>query len=139
MRIYSLFLKMPEKIRFLACGAINTALGYLLFIILYLILNEIMPNWAIVLIVYLLGSVISFVNFKLFVFKSSANWKMQYLKLSITCLTLYFGNIALLHLLVSVFGIAILIAQAMALAVLVICSYLMHKYFSFSEVRFFKK
>ena len=139
MKIYSLFLKMPEKIRFLICGGVNTVLGYLLFASLYLMLKDTMPNWAIVFIVYLFGTLISFVNFKLFVFKSSASWKMQYSRSLITCAVLYFVNIFLLYLLTDVFGVAALVAQAMVLTVLAICSYLMHKYFSFSQVRFFKK
>ena len=128
-----LFLRLPEKIRFLFCGGFNTVAGYLLFVLLYLVLKNTLPYQIILFIATFLGTIISFTSFKLLVFQNDGSWKHQYCKTLVSYLMLYFLNIIMLYFLIEVFNLSVLFGEAIVIIILAICSYILHKHFSFKS------
>lgn len=124
-------LLQSDKTRYLLAGAWNTAFGYGLGVGLYLLLSEHLHTTLIALIVNSLAITMSFISYKLFVFKTRGNWVGEYLKAWIV-----YGNIALLSIIflwifVDVMKINIWLSQAITIMSTVVISYFGHKKFTF--------
>jgi putative flippase GtrA len=125
------FFKLPEKIRFILMGGANTAFGYIFFTVFYLFFKDILPYQLILLFGYIPATVISFLTFKFLVFKSKKNWKKEYLRVVMSAIIIYIINAISLTMITTIFGSSILLNQLVALIIITIASYIMHKYFSF--------
>lgn len=124
-----------EKLRFLAVGAWNTAFGYGLFLALYWLCGAWLHYLAIAVLSHLVAVTQSFVSQRTMVFSAPAGWLGQYLRFHVASLLALGANLGMLALLVEVFGLHVLVAQAAATAVAVVAAYLLHKHYSFREAR----
>ena len=120
-----------EKIRFLFWGLINTFTGFLFFVILYWAIGKQLGSFVAVIGSYLLGSLVSFANFKYFVFKVKGHLVIDYLRFIVVYLPSLAINLIVLPFLLRATTINPYLAQAITLSILSILSYLGHKYFSF--------
>jgi len=126
-----IFFKFPEKVRFLLMGGFNTAVGYILFVSFYFLFKNILHYQLILFLSYLPTTMVSFLTFKFFVFRTKGRWMKEYLRVVMTSGVVYMTNFISLYLLVEIFKIYILIAQLIAISAMTVVSYLMNKYFSF--------
>jgi putative flippase GtrA len=115
---------------YLIVGAANTALGYGVTVGLYYLLR----GWPIVAVATLANVVcitVSFVTYKVFIFKSGGFWLPEYLR----CYLVYGGGallgIAGLWLLVDVLGLTIWLSQGLVMAAVVPLSFFGHEFFTF--------
>jgi putative flippase GtrA len=126
----SKFLK-SAKFRYLAAGAWNTVFGYFIGVILYLFLSPHAHLVMIAIISNVIAITMSFMTYKLIVFRTPGNWLLEYLR----CYIVYGFNAILgiffLWLFVNVIGLNIWIAQGISIVVTVIISFFLHQRFTF--------
>lgn len=120
-----------SKFRYLIAGGWNTIFGYSLGVILFLLLTDSVHTAFIAFICNLISMAMSFVTYKLFVFRTKGNWIKEYFK---ACLV--YGNVAIISIvviwiLVDLVGLNIWISQALAILVTVVISYFGHEKFTF--------
>lgn len=121
-----------QEFRFLVVGASNTIWGILSYPIYYWILHPLGLNYIVVLLVtYLLNGMISFTTQKYLVFRTKGKhlkefWKFFLLQASILAI-----NLAVLPLAVQKLELNPIIAQTLFLIVVIISSFLFHKYVTF--------
>lgn len=120
-----------SKFRYLIAGGWNTVFGYSLGVVLFLLLTDSVHTAFIAFICSLISMAMSFITYKMFVFRTKGNWIKEYLK---ACLV--YGNaaiisIAVIWVLVDLAGLNIWISQALTILVTVVISYFGHKKFTF--------
>lgn len=122
-----------EKLRYLLVGGWNTVFGYLTGVSLFMMLGQHLHIVLIAIMSNVIAISMSFITYKLLVFKTCGKWISEYLK----CYLVYGANalfgIFLLWLLVDYFFFNIWLAQGAIIAMTVIFSYLMHKRFTFKR------
>jgi putative flippase GtrA len=122
-----------QKIRYLLAGAWNTIFGYTLGVFAYLSLGDHMHIIFISILVNIIAITMSFLSYKLFVFKTPGKWFMEYLKIY-----LVYGGTALIGTFllwgfVDYFKISIWISQGLVLGLLFIISFILNKNFTFKR------
>ena len=124
-------LYLNEKIRFLIWGLVNTATGYLFFGILYWSIGTQIGYFGAVIWSYFIGSIVSFVNTKFFVFRAKGQVITEYLRFVVVYVPIVVLNLITLPFLLRETRMNPYIGQAVVMAFLAILSFLAHKYFSF--------
>ncbi len=129
-KIYNLWCKIPDKIRFLVVGGINAGISYVIFAIaLYLLGN---PHYRLcVILQWVLSSVLSYFNQKFFVFCTRGNYLKEYFKCCSTWAVSFFLNVIILELLVQFVIKNVYISQFLAIFIVSIVTYVLFKYFAF--------
>lgn len=122
-----------EKIRYLAAGAWNTLFGYGLMIILFELLSSHLHLVVIAAISSFFSITVSFLTYKVFVFKTMGNWLSEWMRSFVVYGGATAFSIALLWLLVDAFGLNIYIAQAISTVLVVFASYIGHQKFTFKK------
>lgn len=122
-----------EKLRYLLVGGWNTFFGYLTGVGIFLKLGQHLHIVLIAIIVNVISITMSFVTYKILVFKTRGQWLSEYLK----CYLVYGVNALLgifsLWLFVDQFAVNIWIAQAAIIPLTVIFSYFLHARFTFKR------
>jgi putative flippase GtrA len=117
--------------KFLIIGVINTALGYLIGILIFYTLKEIYSLHFIIIISNIICMLISYINHKIFVFKTRGNWAVEYLKAVIVYISLAILSGGTLWLLVKIFKIEFWIAQLISIILAATISYFGNSKFTF--------
>lgn len=131
-KIWNFWLRLPEKLRFLAIGGFNTAFSYLLFIICLFILGQ-NKYQVCLLISWILSSFFSFATMKTFVFCTKGGWKSEYLRCATSWVVSYFVNAIVLEILLVSFAWNVYFAQIIAIAVYTCVTYILFKHFAFKK------
>lgn len=124
-------LLQSDKSRYLLAGAWNTAFGYGLGVGFYLLLSEHLHTAIIALLVNVVAITMSFVSYKIFVFKTLGNWVIEYLRAWVVYGNIAVLSIGLLWIFVDIMQINIWLAQALTIMSTVVISYFGHKKFTF--------
>ena len=111
-----------EALRFLIVGALNTAAGYAL----YLLLLRVGPYAVAYTLTWVSGIVLAFVSHSLYVFRTPLRWR-RLLPYPLVYLGQYLLGLVVLYLGVEVLGWSERIVPALALAVTLPVSYLMNR------------
>lgn len=125
--------KLLEKqsLRYLVAGGWNTVFGYGVGVGLYTILSSQLHVAVIAAIANILAITMSFLTYKLFVFKTAGNWLSEYGRSYLVYGSMALLSIVLLWALVDYSGMDIWYAQALVILLTVGVSYLGHKFFTF--------
>jgi len=122
---------LGEKARFLLVGAYNTAFGYGVFALLYLLLGSTIHYLAIATASHFLSVANSFFMHRHLVFHDRGPVLAAFLRFNLaTAATLAFG-LTTMALLVEGGGLSPLLGQAIVLALTTVGSYLLHRHFTF--------
>lgn len=117
--------------RYLLVGGVNTVVGYVLGVGLYSLLAPRLHILLIGVLSNVLAISFSFVAYKRFVFRTHGNWLREYLR----SYTVYGGmallSILALWVLVDGLRLPIAVAQALAIGITVVASYLGHSRYTF--------
>ena len=128
--LYNKWCSIPDKIRFLFVGGVNAGFSYIIFAIaLYLIGSE--HYQMCVALQWIISSVFSFVNQKVFVFCTKGNYLHEYLKCCSTWAVSYFINVIILELLVRFAIKNVYISQFISIFLVSVVTYVLFKYFAF--------
>lgn len=124
---------ISEKIRYLLVGSWNALFGYLAGVGLFLMLK----NHLHILLIAVIGNIIaitmSFLTYKVLVFKTRGRWIREYLKAYLVYGFNALLSIALLWVFVDQLSLNIWFSQAGIIIFTVIFSYLLHKRFTFKQ------
>ena len=98
-KIYNSWFKINDKIRFIFVGGFNTAISYMIFVILMLIFGK-NHHQICVIGQWILSSFISFLNQKFFVFNTKGNYVKEYIKCCSTWVVGFILNIVILEIMI---------------------------------------
>jgi putative flippase GtrA len=132
--LLKIFFQLPEKVRFVLIGGFNTAFGFGLFSLLYLLLYKNLNYLVILIINNFLAVSVAFFMLKFFVFQTQDNYWKEFIRCHLIYLLILMLNSILLYLLVDVFNQEVIISQFLITITLVVLSYSGHKHFSFGSV-----
>ena len=128
--------KHARKFRFLIVGALNTAVGLAVYPILYLLLPAADFGYMkILLISQFICITFSYMSNKYLVFKTSGNFKKEYVKFLTFHLSYLFINIMALPIMVESFSMNPMIAQTVFAVAVIITSYAWHTHITFKTVK----
>jgi len=122
-----------QRVRFLAVGGINTALGYAIYAALtHWAFRHVPLGYLIALIIsYAISISVAFVLYRRFVFVVKGNVFVDFVRFVGVYAVSILANTIALPILVELGGVGPLLAQAIVLVVTTIISFVGHKYFSF--------
>lgn len=120
-----------QKVRFLAVGGVNTALGYGLFTILYIWLHHLLGYLIVAIISHFIAVLISFKLHRTIVFGVQGSMLKELFRYNISVAGNWLISLAFLSLLVSVFMVNPLYAQGVVIIARLGISFIIHKYYTF--------
>jgi putative flippase GtrA len=126
-------LLQKKSLRYLLTGGWNTVFGYAMGVGLYALLSEYLHITVIAAVSNICAITMSFITYKLFVFKTTGNWILEYGKSYIVYGSMAIFGIVILWVLVDVLSINIWYAQALVILLTVGISYFGHKFFTFRQ------
>lgn len=132
LNLYNMWCKLPDKLRFLLVGGFNASCSYIVFAIaLYLIGQE---HYQIcVAFQWIVSSVFSFINQKLFVFCTKGNWISEYCKCCTTWVISYTCNALILEFIVRFISKNVYVGQLFSILLASVVTYILFKYFAFKR------
>lgn len=116
--------------RYLLVGTYNAGVGFLIFYLINYAFSHIIHYMAVFVISYLLSLTHAYIGQRWIVFRSSAQWRSEYLRFLLVNLSGMAGNAMLLILFVES-GLGLMVAQAISVVIVTAFSYFGHRYFSF--------
>ena len=126
------YLTQPH-FRYLYVGAWNTIFGYIAGIFVYKSIIQISSIIAVGVLSNILSISMSFLTYKLIVFKTPGNWLKEYMK----CFMVYgltaLLSIFLLWIFMDNFQLNIWLSQGLVIVTSVVISYIGHKKFTFNS------
>ncbi|MBU3625036.1 GtrA family protein [Polynucleobacter sp. JS-Safj-400b-B2] len=122
-----------KPLRYLLAGGWNTVFGYGISVGLYALLADMLHITVIAAIANIFAITMSFLTYKLFVFKTSGNWLLEYGRSYIVYGGMAIFGIILIWIFVDILGWQIWYAQALVILITVGASYLGHKFFTFKK------
>lgn len=132
LKLYNKWCKLPDKLRFLLVGGYNAAFSYVIFAIALFLLGQEHYQLCVAL-QWIISSVFSFVNQKVFVFCTKGHWIKEYLKCCTTWLVSYFLNAVILELIVKYVSKNVYIDQLVSIFIVSVVTYVLFKYFAFKH------
>lgn len=124
-----------QRFRYLLIGAWNTVSSFVLFVALQLVLGD-QVHYLVLLVATMAVSVLmAFALHRRFVFEGAmeGHWPGQLLRFSQVYAGAFLVNLAMLPLLVEVFGLPVLVAQAILFVTTVTASFVGHRRWSFGR------
>lgn len=122
-----------KPLRYLLAGGWNTIFGYGVGVGLYTLLAGKLHITLIAAFANIIAITMSFLIYKLFVFKTPGNWLLEYGRSYIVYGGMAIFGIILIWIFVDILGWRIWYAQALVILVTVGASYLGHKFFTFKK------
>jgi len=122
-----------QRVRFLLIGGVNTALGYLFFVIVHLTVGHVIGDLLTLYTSYIPATIIAFVLHRHFTYRvtGTGNVVIDFFRFqSVYVVSLIINSVALV-LLVEFAHLPTLLAQALIVVVTTLVSYFGHKFFSF--------
>lgn len=132
--VLAMWYKIPQKLRFLLVGGFNTVVCYAFFAVFLWILGKEHYQFCLVL-AWVLSSIISYTTQKVFVFCTKGNWCKEYGKCCMSWMVGYGINALVLEVAVKWVGWNVYWAQAFAIAITTVVTYLLFKHFAFKAKR----
>lgn len=132
-KIFKIWYKIPQSIRFILVGVYNTVFGYILFSALYFAIGNNIHYSLILLISYLIGILNNFIVFKIFVFNTKGNWIKECFTTYLSYSVIYPVNAFLLFISIDLYGLSVYVGQAVAVIIMPIITYFILKRFAFKK------
>ena len=130
--LYDKWCSISDKVRFLIIGGINAGISYIIYAVAIFLLGE--ANYQIcVALQWIISSIFSFTNQKLFVFCTKGHWLKEYFKCCTTWVVSYACNAIMLEFIVRYLIKNVYIAQIISIFLASIVTYVLFKYFAFKH------
>lgn len=132
MELYSKWCQIPDKIRFLLVGGVNASFSYIVFAIAVFLIGQ--EHYQIcVALQWIISSVFSFVNQKLFVFCTKGHWISEYLKCCTTWIISYLCNALILEFIIRFITKNVYVGQLFSILMASVVTYILFKHFAFKR------
>jgi len=125
------YFRRREQLLYLVVGAWNTAFGYGVWALLQYLLGGRLHYLHIVFISWPIALLNAYLGYRYFVFRSSGPVLSELPRFAVVYVVSLIANLALLPIALTVLPFNIYVVQALLLGVVVVSSYLAHKYYSF--------
>lgn len=129
------YLRRREQLLYLVVGGWNTVFGYGVWALLQALLGDRLHYLVIVLIAWPIAVLNAYIGYRYLVFRSRGPILRELPRFSLVYFVTLIVNLALLPIALNVLPFNIYGVQALLLVIVIICSYLSHKYFSFGGER----
>jgi len=125
----------PDKARYLLAGGWNTLFGYGLGVILYKLLHPELSIFLIAVTSNLISISMSFLSYKIFVFRTKGHWIREYLRSYVAYSGTAVLGVFLFWFLIDIFNVSIWLTQFFSITMTAAVSYFFHKHFTFRKVK----
>ena len=132
MELYSKWCQIPDKIRFLLVGGVNASFSYIVFAIAVFLIGQEYYQICVAL-QWIISSVFSFVNQKLFVFCTKGHWISEYLKCCTTWIISYLCNALILEFIIRFITKNVYVGQLFSILMASVVTYILFKHFAFKR------
>lgn len=126
-------LRENKELRYLVAGGWNTIFGYGIMVLLFKRLEGALGIIGVAVVANIFSITMSFLTYKIYVFKNKGNWISEYVK----CYFVYGGlaaiNIVMNWIFIDYFNLSIWISQGICIPVAVLISYFGHSKFTFKK------
>jgi putative flippase GtrA len=129
------YFRRREQLLYLVVGGWNTLFGYGVWAVLQFLLGEHLHYLVVVLIAWPIAVLNAYLGYRYVVFRSRGPILRELPRFSLVYFVTLVANLALLPVALSLLPFNIYVVQALLTAVVVVCSYLSHRYYSFGGVR----
>lgn len=132
VKIWDLWFRTNQKIRFLLVGGFNTAVSYALFLAFVWFLTPQRYQTAL-LLSWILSSVTSYLTQKFFVWQTPGNYFREYYRCLLTWSFAYLINALLLWFFVEKILWPAWLGQAVSICAVTVFTFVLFKYFAFAR------
>ena len=129
------YFRRREQLLYLVVGAWNTVFGYCVWALMQYLLGDYLNYLVIIVLSWPIAVLNAYLGYRYIVFRSRGPVLRELPRFSLVYLATLVLNLALLPVALRVLPFSIYVDQALFLGVVVVCSYLSHKYFSFGGGR----
>jgi putative flippase GtrA len=129
------YFRRREQLLYLVFGGWNTIVGYGVWALLQYLLGASLPYLVVLLLAWPPAVLNAYLVYRYIVFRSRGPVLKEFSRFSLVYLVALVVNLALLPVALRVLPFNIYVVQALLVGVVVVCSYLGHKYFSFGRGR----
>ena len=129
------YLRRREQLLYLVVGGWNTVFGYAVWALLQFLLGDHLHYLVVVLIAWPIAVLNAYLGYRYLVFHSSGSILAELPRFSLVYLATLAVNLVLLPIALQVLPFSIYVVQALLTMIVVVGSYLGHKYFSFGGGR----
>ena len=126
------YFRRREQLLYLVFGGWNTIFGYGVWALLQLVLGGHLPYLVVVVLAWPIAVLNAYLGYRYVVFRSRRPVLKELPRFSLVYLLTLVVNLALLPVVLGVLPLNIYVVQAFFAVVVVVCSYVGHKYYSFS-------
>lgn len=123
--------KYREQIAYLLVGAWNTLFGYALFALLYYLLGTHLHVDVILVLSYVISIANAYIGYRFVVFRSTGSMARELPRFTAVYAVTLAANLVVLPLSLRLLPWNVYVVQGLFTVVIVVLSYLGHKYFSF--------
>jgi putative flippase GtrA len=122
-----------ERVRFLIVGALNTVVGYSLFVLFELIIGQYTSYYVSLIASFFLATAFAFTVHRRYTFRIRGSERVigDFIKFQGVNLGAFAVNLVALPILVELAGLMPIVAQAIVVVLTTVVSYVGHKYISF--------
>jgi putative flippase GtrA len=125
------YFRRREQLLYLVVGGWNTVFGYGVWALLQYLLGDHLHYLVVVVISWPIAVLNAYLGYRYVVFRSRASVFREFPRFSIVYFLTLLVNLALLPIALRVTPFNIYVVQALLTVIVIVCSYLSHKYFSF--------
>ena len=129
------YFRRREQLLYLVVGGWNTVFGYGVWALLQTLLGDRLHYLVIVLIAWPIAVLNAYLGYRYLVFRSRGSILRELPRFSLVYFVTLIVNLALLPIALNVLPFNIYGVQALLTVIVIICSYVSHKYFSFGAER----
>jgi len=123
-------LNLSKKYRYIVIGGVNTFIGYLLFLVIYILLNK--QHYLVILVIsYSISICSAYLLYSRFVFTLSTVSLKGFYRFSLVYAGSFLFNIFMLPLLIEYMGFDIVYSQTSIVIITIVLSYIVHNRYSF--------
>jgi putative flippase GtrA len=125
------YFRRREQLLYLVVGAWNTFFGYAVWATMQYLLGDTLNYLVIIVLSWPIAVLNAYLGYRYIVFRSEGSMITELPRFSLVYVATLVANLALLPIALRVLPFSIYVDQALFLIVVVVCSFLAHKYYSF--------
>jgi putative flippase GtrA len=129
------YFRRREQVLYLVVGGWNTVFGYGVWALLQYLLGDHLHYLVVVVLAWPIAVLNAYLGYRYVVFRSRGPVLRELPRFSLVYLATLLVNLALLPVAINVLPFNIYVVQGLVTTVVVICSYLSHRYYSFGGGR----
>jgi putative flippase GtrA len=129
------YFRRREQLLYLVVGAWNTVFGYAVWATMQYLLGDTLNYLVIIVLSWPIAVLNAYLGYRYVVFRSRGPILRELPRFSLVYVATLLANLALLPIALRILPFSIYVDQLLFLVVVVICSYLSHKYYSFGGGR----